>query len=1043
MISPGTSPKKTVGLVKWFDEQKGFGKVGTPDLGDVFFHRDNIEFESEKILKGLPFILEVRTTPKGWSAIKATVPTSYEDFTIILSHLADNPAVEIEVTVSGKSRWGRPYKKTESIKRNLIENSLVHLFTKTKDFVPFFKQAFDDSPWKVDLHVLKRYFYITKFVGERISFDMPGEFKEQFEASKVREDHHSTWRRRLSPITTATLEVSTENDAKAVFLIQQLFLLYLRQTNDSLLFDIWSDNLIYSHKGPLGREVDLFGNALEFEFPASIFLGKIANLYYDHLNRIVRLSNGQNILVGICKTKIDSLSRINKNEIQDVLDCILLINKVETATSLASDLNQKITNVALAVGFDGRSKESHDAFTVILSFRESHFEILESFDRFLSDDARFALWQKTKYFQPSVNFLVSFRDQMNVADFVDTPEEFQWSYFNERHAELNAYEGLVRFCLLSFLIVEFPKACLDKVLPEINYNAHLALWLNFPRADAYWRGKYHQYDYSSNDVPEPPSMFFEHLSNECDLKNTLVAHLLIREIQILYAEKANSHSDRRGFLPLGTASRMRIAEEMIERTASPGIEQADELFKEIFYRCGDDQLNVFIKAVFPRMQTAFSISLQVLINMIENAKVKESVRQDLFAYVSNSASKLERVKMWLNGLLSTIDFGDAVDVFGEFDPTQQPNLLRKIFSLIHRKKDGPIDQVVSRLWTILARPKINFEVGIVLHVLRRLYSAKDYPSEQNLSDLICSYLNENVTQLLGIDDLFEKCRGKTWLVNGNELRRSWYLNILGTEYPVNGEYVDVNLKSYPFDKETRTVNIDGETYPFKWTKRETGIESRLYERPSGVTFCDAVKSQRDERFGKDFYWCCNSRCYSPCQHSHNFLDWYSYSLRDFIQIIGLRFEEDRYYRFVSLLNRANRLLAKLKCTSCNQLLRDAKTSEFAFYRVTTFHCTNSDCDQCGKVIYLTHCLNWKCLNVVDSRVSVGCPNGWYICDACSHCCSQEKLEKRLANLKENGAFQPTNPRHQRLLFQVENRLGHLEKGERFDHKTGEKLTSEL
>lgn len=273
----------------------------------------------------------------------------------------------------------------------------------------------------------------------------------------------------------------------------------------------------------------------------------------------------------------------------------------------------------------------------------------------------------------------------------------------------------------------------------------------------------------------------------------------------------------------------------------------------------------------------------------------------------------------------------------------------------------------------------------------------------------------------------------------DETQKGWFLDIEGKEFHVDNDMVSVNGNNYSFDKEKRTIEIEGESYSFKWTKKENNLFRKLYGKPIGVAFCDAVITQMDETLNRNFYWCCNSKCYAPCQTDHIHLEWSKYSLRDFIKILKLPFEEDQYYRFVSVVNRANRLMKKLKCTSCNHLLRDTRTSEFAFYRVTTFHCTNSECSKLHEVVYLNHCLNWRCLNVVDSRISVTCPNGWYICDLCNNCCSQVKLEKRLANLITNNAFNPNNLRHQKLKYQVDNQLGHLEREEEFNYKTGERI----
>ena len=45
---------------------------------------------------------------------------------------------------------------------------------------------------------------------------------------------------------------------------------------------------------------------------------------------------------------------------------------------------------------------------------------------------------------------------------------------------------------------------------------------------------------------------------------------------------------------------------------------------------------------------------------------------------------------------------------------------------------------------------------------------------------------------------------------------------------------------------------------------------------------------------------------------------------------------------------------------------------------------------------------------------------------------------RYQNLLTNAAFNPNNSRHQKLKFQVDNKLGHLERNEVYNYKTGEK-----
>lgn len=105
---------KYIGLIKSFDNEKGFGKIGTPDDGDIFLYQANLLERPEKLLIATSLIFETKKDNRGVSAINAQPPTSYEDFKLILSYLKRNPSISDEVTITGESRWGNKYKRKES-----------------------------------------------------------------------------------------------------------------------------------------------------------------------------------------------------------------------------------------------------------------------------------------------------------------------------------------------------------------------------------------------------------------------------------------------------------------------------------------------------------------------------------------------------------------------------------------------------------------------------------------------------------------------------------------------------------------------------------------------------------------------------------------------------------------------------------------------------------------------------------------------------------------------------------------------------------------
>ena len=57
------------GVVKWFDQRKGYGFVVAPDGDDVFIHYTVIDGEGFRILEdGAPIRYSATKTDKGWKA---------------------------------------------------------------------------------------------------------------------------------------------------------------------------------------------------------------------------------------------------------------------------------------------------------------------------------------------------------------------------------------------------------------------------------------------------------------------------------------------------------------------------------------------------------------------------------------------------------------------------------------------------------------------------------------------------------------------------------------------------------------------------------------------------------------------------------------------------------------------------------------------------------------------------------------------------------------------------------------------------------------
>ena len=70
-----------------------------------------------------------------------------------------------------------------------------------------------------------------------------------------------------------------------------------------------------------------------------------------------------------------------------------------------------------------------------------------------------------------------------------------------------------------------------------------------------------------------------------------------------------------------------------------------------------------------------------------------------------------------------------------------------------------------------------------------------------------------------------------------------------------------------------------------------------------------------------------------------------------------------------------------------------------------FACDNYQCSQYRKEIYLSRCNNCK-RELIDSRDSKKCENGWVICPSCLACCNDDLFDRLIAKHRRDGYIPP-------------------------------------
>ena len=1000
-----------LGLVKWFDNDKGFGRIGTVNGDDVFLHIDQFIVKPEKVLKLKALFFDIENNNKGNKATNLSNPNTYEHFLYIMSLLESNPKVNIEFTIKGKSRWGNEYIRKEYRDCSIFDNALYQLL-RHKDaetIYNYFTNYFDENEWN-SIEKIKKLFNVTREV--------------------------------IKDLKVANTFVNAADDNLQSFisnseLIKKIFQHFLSKIQEEFLFELWKNDDYHLVKTSYSVDKN---NANYFNFPDVIFLDNYKVIDSYNLKKIIALENKESICFKIISNQINDYSLIDKIENIKIAESINNFVDKEMIFLLYNKLVKR--NIDLILCSDD-GKEELDKFKEFLTsinnynWKYSKSAVVEIINTTLSNDRILNFWRETRYFTPSNDFIFENINKLTRNDFLNTSFEFHNDYLISEFKKSNYDNSLSSFCNVIFLVFEISKCEIQVIENEFLESYKVAIWLY----NSYFNKSNH-YQIANNpfETSFKNEHFIQYLVKVENLSEIITLVKIICEIDKLYRSRTTPENATSLF-KFTSIDRTKIIDEVCSKQDF-SIEITELIILKKFLEENANENNQEIAKYFlpnfinPEEDLVFNELLEFS-DFFENNIVHKN---NFYTHISELVSFPKVVTLWYNDYINTIDLYQALEFLHTFDDEDQFSFLKKIFSLIHLKKALISAELFNKFENLASNPSINLDARIALYVVITLKSESKFINDKTIFDLVSQRLNENVYELIKIDELIDKCGGRVWKAfsyNADE-NEEWLISINGHEFLVNEDLISINGKSYSINKENKSICINGVYYNFKWVKRKNVFHTENYGVPDGLTFCDAVKSQLDESLKSNFYWCCNSKCYSPCQKDYNPFQWEKYTLRDFIKILGITFDNDLYYRFVSVVNRVNRLLEKLKCNSCKKLMRDATTSEFAFYRVNTFHCTDSNCNEFHKTVYLTHCLNWRCLNIIDTRVSKACSNGWYICDKCDNCCSQEKIDMRYQNLLTNAAFNPNNSRHQKLKFQVDNKLGHLERNEVYNYKTGEK-----
>ena len=377
--------------------------------------------------------------------------------------------------------------------------------------------------------------------------------------------------------------------------------------------------------------------------------------------------------------------------------------------------------------------------------------------------------------------------------------------------------------------------------------------------------------------------------------------------------------------------------------------------------------------------------LHSVLEIIKNTKY-EHLKEEFQNIIFGKSSEFIKLYLFVEDYTDELNFDNAIIYTGLLPAEKQKIFFKKVLMLIETKVLRVGLEELSKITTFSYQENeeakkidgvgLDFTLSIILKIANDLKN-NTITNQKSMFEIIANQI-KTPQDFLEINGFFNECTGRTL-----------------SEPVSTGQ------------GEEKTI-----TYITKKTD--------LYPRFS--TFCDGRKAIHaitgepvlSNKESLEFWWCENSPCFEICRGKTIPENWSNYTLEDVLRILDVNYDEHQYEIILAVVNRVNRFLEHLKCTSCKSILKPKNNSKYSFYRVSEFSCTNIDCESPDKDIYLNHCLNGNCVDIIDSRTTVQCKPkvldgldnkdkcGWYICNNCLSCCSTEKLQARKNNKERFG-----------------------------------------
>ena len=942
-----------IGLIKWFDTDKGFGVIGTPERKEYFLHINNFTNKSELILKGMPIAFVPEVDRKNRIiATESRLVGRPEDWKIIMSYLEKSDSVENE---------GKGFYRQQPM--SLIDNSLGH----------FFKSISEERVSNIIIDYFDTDLNVKLFIS-------------------------------YCEVLETNLSIHYSKD-KADRILNKIFSHFGKNLNTELLFKVWKNKKF---------KYISYSKMDDYEIPERVLKMYIHEIGRSEINRIVNYSFGSSFCTHYINEQVKNIDILTTFEIKELYQLTEHEEKPEResrkyqldilyAQKLEIELAEKANQLDII-----KNSYDLDKYNRLLDFIPNQLtnfaksKITEAINKIIvqkcSDEFKPELWIKgiieempfelvSKYF---LDKKTQTDKQILVLIKLQTDKQFE---LLKKYSEQYTLDS--SFILLERLVVKEENLFSNFDLLEVLFDSDF--WKNKKSIELI--ESFTNYVNTQSKDEQKLELFLKgyvkNVPHNIVLKN--IEQLAKEDLKKIF----KNISEYKSFIQYVLTKKVTLDnisslswlyDLAIEYLDSDNFNSFDQ---KVFYTVKQSEYFKFWEIgkakIFPQqhveelLQDKFENYVQIDEWIKRNTTTTKEISDFLFSFLHKQVPvtdriifykqlnhikyllqlnefNLEQIKqiqnafyniiLWVLDKENVLDFELLKQKFIYFAPDEQVRIVRKLFFL---KANGQFDLTIEKLNELTRvdldlyktnlefNPDISLDIStdVVIKTLLSFQKTNLFIVESELFRLILNNLKLDKTKRFRFSNYFENCQGRenavfdwegegkvskvkfgdsqfyfaisihTGKVNweyssrfGRDIkvytRNSNFENLRETVKKIPGVKWNPNAKHWgvPSQFETEVLNFAKENSFFldlEGSNYVNNIHLAFFMRegiPNGISFCEGRLANKPHKlFKKNFWWCGGQPCFNKCETIHKPNEWEKYTLLDFCEILGLNTDE--------------------------------------------------------------------------------------------------------------------------------------------------------